>query len=204
MISQFTPIILTNALAVSTILASCLPLSRLGLASRSALLVSFFLILLIPINQLMLIGYIRGFIGDLSITSYTLILARLFSIVNLRRPTPNNDKYRFSLIMTIVALCFYPTSLGLTHFSPYDAAYFSHLIIGCVVILGCYFWFTGFYLVTICFSLAIVSHHYHLLESTNIWDYLIDPILFSYCLFYLILYQWRHLKSDKAVELSRD
>ena len=70
----------------------------------------------------------------------------------------------------------YPMALGLGRFDPYQAGWdFSWLfVVVCGVTILLLFMKNRFAVVLIA---AILAHNLRLLESTNLWDYLIDPFM---------------------------
>ena len=120
--------------------------------------------------ELPLVGYVRGVTGDLSVV-LTLLL---WSAVMLpSRPVPIG--FRVALIG--IALTLYPLALGLGMFDPYVWGYGSlGFLIGVVLfalLCGLFGWNKGVWI----FAIAIIAWAGHLHESTNLWDYLLDPLL---------------------------
>ena len=72
---------------------------------------------------------------------------------------------------------FYPLALGLGMFDPYVWGYGSlGFLIGVVLfalLCGVFGWTKGVWI----FAIAIIAWAGHLHESTNLWDYLLDPLL---------------------------
>ena len=70
----------------------------------------------------------------------------------------------------------YPMALGLGRFDPYQAGWgFSWLfVVVCGVTILLLIMKNRFAVVLIA---AILAHNLHLLESTNLWDYLVDPFM---------------------------
>ena len=120
--------------------------------------------------ELPLVGYVRGVTGDLSVV-LTLLL---WSAVMLpSRPIPMG----FRVALICIALMFYPLALGLGMFDPYVWGYGSlGFLIGVVLfalLCGVFGWTKGVWI----FAIAIIAWAGHLHESTNLWDYLLDPLL---------------------------
>ena len=120
--------------------------------------------------ELPLVGYVRGVTGDLSVV-LTLLL---WSAVMLpSRPIPMG----FRVALICIALMFYPLVLGLGMFDPYVWGYGSlGFLIGVVLVAllcGVFGWTKGVWI----FAIAIIAWAGHLHESTNLWDYLLDPLL---------------------------
>ena len=120
--------------------------------------------------ELPLVGYVRGVTGDLSVV-LTLLL---WSAVMLpSHPIPMG----FRVALICIALMFYPLALGLGMFDPYVWGYGSlGFLIGVVLfalLCGLFGWTKGVWI----FAIAIIAWAGHLHESTNLWDYLLDPLL---------------------------
>lgn len=131
--------------------------------------------LLIPINEIPVLYYIRGALGDFSVT--TLIWVVVAFIARLRNKNSLDPRQRFVilLIFSLTSMVFYPMTLGLTRIDPYAFGYFSTpFLIGmgllCCVALAFQWYWAVFML---CSSLIIASME--LFQSSNAWDYLIDP-----------------------------
>ena len=126
--------------------------------------------------ELPLSAYVRGVIGDLSTVSVLLLLSALFV---RNQSTPWIGKVAIGL----VGLCFYPFALGLGMFDPYGWGYSSVTLLIAVLIFAsmCAIanWSRGAWII----GLAIIAWGMQWHESTNLWDYLIDPILVVWAIF---------------------
>jgi hypothetical protein len=120
--------------------------------------------------ELPLAGYVRGVTGDLSIVS-TLLLWSTW--LPSSRTTPRLFKWG----VVIVALSFYPFALGIGMIDPYAWGYgsipFFVAVLLCALICGLLNWVGGVWII----GLAIIAWSLHLHESSNLWDYLLDPFL---------------------------
>jgi hypothetical protein len=143
--------------------------------------VAVFLLFLLPVNGLPVAGYIRGIAGDLSITSIILLGSSV-----LGRMTGNNCSLvraqRLLLpVAALAGLALYPFALGLTRFDAYRLGFESPWLLLAIfaLVLGAWKTHPSAAIILLC---AMASFHLGLLESTNLWDYLIDPwfVLFSW------------------------
>ena len=123
-----------------------------------------------------LAGYVRGVIGDLSIVTILLLWSVLLPN---HQATPTAIKW----VIAILAIIFYPFALGVGMFDPYAWGYGSiAFLIGVLIFaLICGFggWTKGVWII----GIAIIAWSLHLHESSNLWDYLLDPILAIWALF---------------------
>lgn len=120
--------------------------------------------------DLPLVAYIRGVTGDLSIVLSLLLWSTLLPS---SRPVP----LAFKFAVTIIAICFYPFALGVGMTDPYAWGYGSipFLIAVLIFALVCAIvnWNKGVWI----FAVAIIAWAIHWHESTNLWDYLLDPFM---------------------------
>jgi hypothetical protein len=89
--------------------------------------------------------------------------------------------YRLSsvtpLIIALASILFYPFALGLTMFDPYSWGYGSIIFVVAVMMMALLFFFTKRSWEALTISLAVIAWSIHWHESTNLWDYLLDPFL---------------------------
>jgi hypothetical protein len=126
--------------------------------------------------ELPLSAYVRGVIGDLSTVTVLLFLSALF-VRNQSAP------WIVKVAIGLVGLCFYPFALGLGMFDPYGWGYSSVALLIAVLVFAllCAIakWNRGAWII----GLAIIAWGMQWHESTNLWDYLIDPILVVWAIF---------------------
>ncbi len=126
--------------------------------------------------ELPLSAYVRGVIGDLSTVTVLLLLSALF-VRNQSAP------WIVKVAIGLVGLCFYPFALGLGMFDPYGWGYSSVALLIAVLVFAllCAIakWNRGAWII----GLAIIAWGMQWHESTNLWDYLIDPILVVWAIF---------------------
>jgi hypothetical protein len=120
--------------------------------------------------ELPLAAYVRGVVGDLSVVTTLLLWSILL---------PNNKSapIGFKLSIVLIAFCFYPLALGFSMLDPYAWGYgsitFLIAVLVFAVICALANWTKGVWIV----GLAIVAWGLGWHESTNLWDYLLDPLL---------------------------
>ena len=137
-----------------------------------------------------LAAYVRGITGDLSIVLTLLLWS---SILPSSKPTPITVKFSLALI----AVCFYPFALGIGMVDPYAWGYgsipFLVAVLAFAVICAFANWIKGTWIIAI----AILAWSLHWNESSNLWDYLLDPFLACWALFAFIGMLYRR-RRDKA------
>ncbi|MBU3622270.1 hypothetical protein [Polynucleobacter sp. AP-Latsch-80-C2] len=121
-------------------------------------------------TALPLAAYVRGIVGDLSVVLTLLLWS---SVMLPSRPIPLSFKFS----VTLISLIFYPLALGLGMFDPYSWGYGSLGMLIAVLlfalVLALLGWTKGVWII----ALAIIAWAGHWHESTNLWDYVLDPLL---------------------------
>jgi hypothetical protein len=140
--------------------------------------------------ELPLVAYVRGVTGDLSIVLTLLLWS---SLLPSSKPTP----IAFKFAIAIIAIGFYPFALGLGMLDPYAWGYGSMAFLIAVLVFAvvCALanWTKGVWIIAI----AIIAWAAHWHESTNLWDYLLDPFLAIWALVAFIGMLYRR-RRDKA------
>jgi hypothetical protein len=180
-----------TGLASSVIVIVALALQLPGVAhlkkSRLAwLLGTLTLLILIPFNGLPLAAYLRGWMGDLSITSLSLLIpVMLRPFINLPPPLARNKTA--TLLLIVLAACWlYPQALGIGMVDPYRLGYGSYQMIGGLLLISLIALYRQHIVIALIPALAIFAWAVGWYESTNLWDYLLDPLLAIYALGVLI------------------
>lgn len=138
------------------------------------------LCMLIPLNGLTVAQWLRSVLGDLSVLTLVLlsnILAQRLFIFNLIKPVS-----RQSLLwgVVLVGVVFYPLALGLGAFDPYRLGYVPIWMSLLLILSSVFCWFRGRRDLAVVLLLPLLAFNLKLLESENLWDYLLDPLLFIY------------------------
>ncbi len=174
-------------------------LAQASMSKPLAMPIKWFLVLLLsnlffwPIGlslELPLVAYVRGVTGDLSVVLTLLLWS---SVLLPSRPVP----LAFRIALSIIALLFYPLALGLGMLDPYAWGYGSLALLIAIAVFalvcGLLGWIKGVWIIAI----AIVAWAGHWHESTNLWDYVLDPLLCLWALISCIHVLYRK-RRDKA------
>ncbi len=179
---NFTDI--TGLIGSASIIASAallLPsVKRLAKPRLAMLLGAIFVYALLPISGLSLAAYLRGGIGDVSITTL-LLLCSVLAKPWLSCATLDN-KNRFALfgLVALAALALYPMALGIGAYDPYRLGYGNVPFVTAVLLIALAAWYWKIYWVTLCIACATIAWAVGWHESTNLWDYLLDPFVAGY------------------------
>lgn len=120
--------------------------------------------------ELPLSGYVRGVTGELSVVTMLLLWGSIL-------PTAKKTPLGFKVPLAVIAIAFYPLALGFGMVDPYAWGYGSIALLVAVILfaIGCGLagWMKGVWIIS--FAIMAWAAHWH--ESTNLWDYLLDPFL---------------------------
>ncbi len=181
---QFTDLtgLLGIASAICIIVMTLPGVARLSTSHKRILLSLVFVLAVMPFGELPLAAYVRGATGDLSITTLVLLwgglLQRLCSSISI------DTKQRNSLlkIVALVAVFFYPQSLGFGMLDTYRYGFGCEILIFALLVIALAAWIRRSDLIVLCIALATLAWSLCWYESNNLWDYLIDPFLAIYAL----------------------
>jgi hypothetical protein len=189
---------LTDAFAVvgiaMALCAGALSLRRFGRHKNYALswwvkglLLALFIALLVPKPgaSIALAAFFRGFIGDLSITLLALSFWSLCHRLSGVLPVSQGELTALMCTVAVAALLLYPTALGWGDWDAYRLGWGSWWFLSVLLLLcGLSAWM-GVYVLPALVALALLAWTLGLMESSNLWDYLMDPWLSMFALGYV-------------------
>ena len=147
------------------------------------LLAAVFVLMLIPFGGMPLAAYVRGMIGDLSVTTLVLLWCALLQPWLKQLSQPNKQsRHTLLILIALAALALYPMALGVGAFDPYRLGYSNPLFVAVLLLIAVIAWFSKFYLIALCIALATLAWAMGWYESDNLWDYLLDPWVAIYAL----------------------
>ena len=166
-----------------------------------------FVVLWCPVGsaQLPLVAYIRGISSDLSITLVALACLDLRQRLWGLAAVDWRERMAVNAVVGVAALFLYPLALGWGDWDVYRAGWGAPGMWVGLLILSLFCWAQGLRLVPILVVLALLAWRFGILESTNLWDYLMDPWLAFAALFQCakwgarqLLARFRRTRSDAA------
>jgi hypothetical protein len=133
-------------------------------------------IIVLPLSNWLLIEFSRGLLTDLSLASLLMLGTYLLSILKVKRPI--NDM-SLNLVILLFAILLYPASMGLGMFDPYSLGFASHVyydyfVLG-IAAMGILAAYIGYQQLAIWLTLSCIAHGLQVYESSNLWNYLLDP-----------------------------
>jgi len=153
----------------------------------------FFIALVAVGLQLPVLGttafyYLRGVFGDFSATHALWALAALGNRLGTRKVfvIPQRQKITVALALVVLATCFYPSALGAIDFDMYRLGFEPVSLLIVLAVIALLAWQLREYFLLASIVTAVFAFHFQLLESTNLWDYLFDPLLVLYCATWLL------------------
>jgi len=173
-----TPLLTGLAMAVACIAwaSILLPMHRLPLAVRVLVILIITLLLMLPLSGLPGWYYVRGVFGDSSVIAlffYTAIILQQ----NFAWQLFQKDELLLLRRLTLAAaLLLYPFALGLTQFDSYRLGYSNLWLVVIIMIITLFCWLQKYYFLALIMTAAVTAFSLQLLESRNLWDYLLDPL----------------------------
>lgn len=170
--------------------AGCLRLlntTRLSLRWKKVLTLACFLVLWLPVGdaQLPILAYIRGISSDLSITLVVLACLGLRQRLSGRCVVYSREHTVVLAVVAVAALFLYPLALGWGDWDAYRPGWGAPGMWAGLLFVSLLAWVCGLRLLPTLVGLALLAWTAGMLESTNLWDYLMDPWLAvfaaSYC-----------------------
>ena len=144
-----------------------------------------FIVLWWPVGSahLPIVAYIRGVSSDLSMT-----LVALACIVSWHaqfgfNPLDQRNVTALWVAVASAALILYPLALGLGDWDSYRLGWGTTGIWLSLLGISLVYWLIGLRLMPFLIALAVLAWCTGVLESTNLWDYLIDPWLAMVAIF---------------------
>ena len=146
-----------------------------------------FVLLWIPVGaaHMPVVAYVRGITADFSITFIALAVWRICHVAFIVQPVPKREGMAVMVAVALAAVFLYPLALGWGDWDAYGPGWGSWgmllaLLLLCAVCLA-----KGFKVLPALVALALMAWSLGLMESGNLWDYLLDPWLSIFALAHL-------------------
>ncbi|HTY04851.1 MAG TPA: hypothetical protein VMC81_14105 [Rhodocyclaceae bacterium] len=120
----------------------------------------------------------RALWGDPSVTTIQLTVLSLLG----RAPLAFRRAWRGPAVISIAGLVFYVLALGMGNFDPYQTGYHPVLLVALLAAPAVVLWWRNQPVWLWLLAVDLLAFSAHVLESTNFWDYAIDPLLALVCL----------------------
>jgi hypothetical protein len=150
-----------------------------------------------------LLAVLRGLFGGLSVTTVIFLLALVLQKGREISLFAGQEARWLPPLIAVVALLFYPTALGWGALDPYewghDEAFVLPLMVGVLALVA---WLVRWRVSALALVLALTLWRLRVLESTNLWDYLLDSLLAFAVLGVLVARGLRRIRPSRTREIS--
>lgn len=133
---------------------------------------------LVPIGALPVAGLLRGVVGDLSLTTLVLLLRGLARDIRGGDRADPRTTLTLQGLVVFGGVVLYPLALGLGAWDPYRLGYGDPWFLATLLAVALTALVLDTPLVTFCTALGVLAWGLAAYESRNLWDYLIDPLVF--------------------------
>ena len=143
-------------------------------------------------------GWGRIIMGDLSVLSMMWFLwrASLRLVPRWRSKIPTSTaEYYIAGVLLGTGLLLYPTALGMTRFDLYALGYYPVLLMPILFMLFAWCLLYRHTLPALLLATASLGWLLGILESDNLWDYVIDPVVTGYAMTLLLSRYFKRHKS---------
>ena len=130
----------------------------------------------VEVGGLRLLAYPAGVLGELSVTTQILLASTVAKHVPGIEILSGRDRSVVLWAAGLAGLFLYPLSSGLTMLDTYSLGYDSKALILGLAFLTLGGWFLRAR-VSFIIPLGLIALNLRLLGSTNLWDYLLDPLI---------------------------
>lgn len=153
------------------------------------LVVPAFALLWMPLGaaQIPAVAYVRGITSDLSITLVALAVWRIGNLALGWRVIARQEQLTLMAVVAVSALCLYPLALGWGDWDAYRPGWGSWGMLLTLFLLCSLSWVKGLRVLPGLVALALLAWSFGLMESGNLWDYLLDPWLSAYALGFVLI-----------------
>ena len=147
--------------------------------TRWVVLLAVFAVMWFPVGaaQLPVVAFVRGISSDLSTTLVALACLSLGRRLSGWPAMARHEGLALSVALAVAAAVLYPTALGWGDWDAYRPGWGSFYMLGTLLALSTVFWVRGLRLLPALIGLALLAWTLGLMESGNLWDYLMDPWL---------------------------
>jgi hypothetical protein len=144
------------------------------------------------VNGLPLYGYFRGVAGDLSVTTLLLLIAAALCALGGAPLLRDADRALLFAAVALAGLTLYPSAAGFAPWDLYHIGYRPFGLVCGVLAFSVWMWASGRRAPALVPLVALSAFALHALESGNLWDYLLDPLVTVYAVGWWL---WRIARS---------
>jgi hypothetical protein len=190
---------LAGAACATAALILALPqVGRLRTARPFSALLAALALSLLPLGTLSAAGYVRGVVGDLSLTTTLLLVHHLLRPALGLAAIEERSRIALQALLAAGGVLLYPLTLGFGPVDPYRLGFAHAGFVCAVLLLAAGAAWRRRHFVASCIALAVLAWAAGLGESRNLWDYLLDPLVVAWGLSALA----RRMVTSSRLELT--
>lgn len=175
------------AVAVQWLLRTRLTTSKARLLCAAACLA----FALVPVYGLPLAAYLRGVVGDFSITTIALLGCVLVEQISGKVVLAPTARTPVLLAIALAGVVLYPAALGALPLDVYRYGYQPLVLLAVLLVLAVGAWRLRQPAAALLVLLAVAAFDFRLLESDNLWDYVLDGWITLYAWGWAVHWLWR-------------
>ncbi len=126
------------------------------------------------------VWWLRGLTGDLSMLSLLLLAAAVYQQLSGNDWLRRQERKPLEAAVVVTGLIFYPLALGYGAMDPYFWGYGNIYFVSMLLALAGVALIRNYRMLATFIMLALLSWNMQLLQSVNLWDYLIDPFIWFF------------------------
>ena len=143
---------------------------------RWPVLITVVLVSLVPLQVTSIYRWIQGAAGELSIVTLILLTGFIARRLSGREIISYHARRHLYFLVLLTGFLLYPATLGLSAYDPYRAGF--GLVLPLLLIsLALLYWLLRQRQMAIILLITVTAWKLQIMTSLNIWDYLIDPLL---------------------------
>lgn len=173
---------------------------RRPLALRILMAALCLVVVLLRVNGLALYGYFRGIVWEFSLTSLILLGCVVICQIFNRVVLPSADLSTILYAVAGAGAFFYISAFSLLPVDIYRVGYQPLILLVILLALSIGAWFSGRRVAALVPLIAVAAYDLHLLDSYNLWDYLIDPLVTIFAWGWLV---WRIIVKSRPDPFGR-
>lgn len=175
---------------------------RLALPWRLALALLLLVLAWVPILGLRVAEYVRGAVGDLSVATWVLLVVSVYWMLVGQTPRAEQGRSAMLALIALLGIALYPLALGLSPWDSYSMGFEPLPLIALMAALSLWALAQRFWILWCWLAGAMLAFQLRLLESDNLWDYLIDPLAVIYAWYCFIMLAAKSLMPAKGAAAS--
>ncbi len=177
-------------------------LRKRGLITKIVVVTLCAIVPLIPFGGLTVSEYVLTIVGHLSITTMVLLSVAVFYSFTSRDLLQNREMTLLLVLIVIGGLIVFPESFGFDQFNGYQMGFGSMVFAVGLLSLSLVFVLLRMYVAAAAIVLSVGAFDLHFLVSSNLWDYLLDPLLAIYACVILVRQIVRRTFAKKAASVA--